>query len=135
MFISNYNLINTTTYMYSSLCCFSHPTNHQHVAVKWLYVHKPAPRENIISGVSYPIRTHPACSVTKARFNLNNAHSKFSYFKRFLRLNNKCPDQTAWMLRSVYLIESVPLWFACNKTRFYDFDGTSAICNDKFAMC
>ena len=54
---------------------------------------------------------------------------------RFLRLNNKCPDQTAWMLRSVYLIESVPLWFACNKTRFYDFDGTSAICNDKFAMC
>ena len=32
MLISNYNLI-TITYMYSELYCFSHPTNHQHVAV------------------------------------------------------------------------------------------------------
>ena len=40
MLIFNYNLINTITYMFSSLYCFSHPTNHQHVAVKRLYVHK-----------------------------------------------------------------------------------------------
>ena len=53
----------------------------------------------------------------------------------FFGSNNKCADQTAWMLCSVYLIESVPLLFAGNKTRFYDFDGTSAICNDKCAMC
>ena len=54
---------------------------------------------------------------------------------KVFEIENKCADQTAWMLWSVYLIESVPLLFACNKTRFYDFDGSSAICNDKFAMC
>ena len=48
MLISNYNLINTITYIYL-LLYFSHPTNHKHVAVKRLYVHKTrATRKHII---------------------------------------------------------------------------------------
>ena len=43
------------------------------------------------------------------------------------------------MLRSVYLIESVPVLYCLHATKpdfmIFDFDGTSAICDDKFAMC
>ena len=68
-FLLQLNIItNSSLIRYQILYCFSHPTNHQHVAVKRLYVHKTRITRKISSGVSYPIRTNPACSVTKTRF-------------------------------------------------------------------